>query len=239
MRPLKRQRGRDRKWAMRPKVSACTSVDFPWEVVMGFVRGRARSVILMQMVSKGVRQTLLSDHLFWQRLFARDFHVKAYLYQRVRDPRFPELRLWKADLTSLARYIGPLHIYASAKEEQLPPKEALTSYICKWFALQYGPRCGVCGCRHRHEPYWSLGMRVCRLCMAGNSLSAYEMSRDYALEYTAVASKARHRIWYYSVAAGLGEDRVPFTGVRPLPDPRPELHFSGAPTLRSTMTFLP
>lgn len=215
MRPLKRRRGRDRKWAARHKVSACTAVNFPWEVVMGFVSDHSRSVILMQMVSKGLRQTLLSDHFFWQRLYSRDFHVKAYLCQRVRDPRFPELKLWKVDLTSLARYIGPLHVDANSKEEILPPKEALTAYIRKWFALQHGPRCGVCGCRHRHEPYWSLGMRVCKLCMAENSLSAYEMSRDYGLEYTEVAARARHRIWYYSIPMGLGEDRVPFHSVHP------------------------
>ena len=215
MRPLKRRRHRGRTWSNRNKLSACTSKNFPWEVVMGFVQSHPRSLILMQMVSKGLRQQIATDHLFWQRIYAKNFFIKSYLCRSVKDPSLPDLSLWKVELTGLARYLGGLHIDRDADAAQLPAMDTLTAYIRKWHRLENGTRCGMCGCRFRHDVYWSLGMRVCRLCMAQNSVSAYEMFHEYGLEYMEVAAKARNRVFYYNLTISPTEDRVSFCGVHP------------------------
>jgi hypothetical protein len=98
---------------------------------------------------------------------------------------------------------------------KVPPKETLTAYIRKWFGLQFGNRCGMCGCRFRHDIYWSLGMRVCKLCVAAHSVSAYHMEQEYGLNYVEVAAGARNRIFYYSLAAGPTEDRVAVHAAHP------------------------
>ena len=61
-------------------------------------------------------------------------------------------------------------------------------------------RCSMCGCRYRHEPYWSLRMRVCRLCMEANTVSSEELCFKYWVDYSDLILKAvnllrRRQFW--------------------------------------------
>ena len=63
------------------------------------------------------------------------------------------------------------------KEED---KGVFNQYARKVVALQHIGRCGVCGGRrNRHRPFWSLGMRVCVLCLRENLVSGRALSRDH------------------------------------------------------------
>lgn len=212
VRPLRRSRhARDRTWKNRAKVSACTSALFPWEAVLGHLGSHPRSLILLQMVNRHLRQLLATDHPFWQRIYARNFFVKSYLAKRVRDPQFPQLQLWKLSTNDVAYYTGGLHVDKGVPATDLPPKEALTAYIRKWFALKHGTRCGLCGCRFRHDVYWSLGKRVCRLCVADNVVSAHELHATYGLDFSLIAKDVARRVFYFTATPAPKEDRVPAT----------------------------
>ena len=225
-RPLRRNKqARDRTWRNRHKVSACTSALFPWEVVVGHLSRHPRSLILMQMVNRPLRQLLASSHAFWQGVYKRNFFYKAYLTKQVRDPRFPQLKLWKNGPLELAYYIGPLHVDPGVPAVDLPPKEVLTGYIRKWFALKHGTRCGLCGCRYRHDVHWSLGRRVCRLCIAGNVVGASELHGTYGLDYSLISKRVARRVWYFSEAPHPGEDKMPWTAVKAGDARAPQLLF--------------
>lgn len=59
-------------------------------------------------------------------------------------------------------------------------KPVFNKYAHKVVALQHVGRCGMCGSRrNRHRPFWSLGMRVCVLCLRENLVSGRALSRDY------------------------------------------------------------
>jgi hypothetical protein len=209
LRPSKQ--ARQRTWKNRHKVSACTSAVFPWEVVLGHLRRHTRSLILIQMVNRHLRHLLATDHMFWQRLYVSNFFVKSFLTKRVRDPHFPTLSLWKKSALDVAYYIGSLHVDQNAT--QLPSMEALTAYIRKWFALRHGTRCGLCGCRYRHDVYWSLGMRACKLCVQDNMVSAYELHSNYGLDFACISREIAKKVFYISVVPLPGEDRMPHTAL--------------------------
>ena len=103
------------------------------------------------MVSKGLRQQITTDHLFWQRIYAKNFVIKSYLCRSVKDSSLPDLSLWKVELTGLARYLGGLHIDLDANAAELPAMDILTAYILEWHRLENGVCCWMCRCLFRHD----------------------------------------------------------------------------------------
>lgn len=204
---LKRS-ARCRQWARRPKVAACLSKDFPWEVVLRFLRFHPRSLILLQMVDKNLRHLLTTDHLFWLSVFNREMKNTAFCNRSVSDPHYPQLKLWKYGLHGLPVHVGPVW----GDTEPLPEgfNVAFTSYVRRAYALMHGTRCGLCGCRYRHELYWSLRMRVCRLCMRANVISGDELSLRYGVDYSDLLVRHKGRFFFFSsVACCVRNDCVP------------------------------
>ena len=203
-----KRRNRDRQWKHRTKVSSNLSKDFPWEVVLRSVKGHARSMILLQMVDKNLRNLIQTDHVFWLQLYKKEMASYAYAVRSVIDPLYPDFKLWKNSITSMPVYTGPLR--GDHDDHKLPPgfDATFSSYVRRVYALKHGTRCGVCGCRYRHEPYWSLRMRVCRLCMEGNTVSGDMLCRKYGVDYSDVIAQYHGKIFYYKCRTLFSDDRV-------------------------------
>ena len=236
LRPIKR-RGKtaDRSWHRRSKVSLCISKDFPWEVILKHLEQRPQSLILMQMVDKNLNQVLRTSHDLWKRVYTRHFHYKAYMARRVDDPLFPGLKLWKNGLTGVPYHTGPLPAEgvpgsrAEGEALSFTPafRDSFTSYARRWLALLHGRRCGMCGCRFRHEVYWSLRMRLCKLCVAQNCVSSWELHTAYGLDYATVLRNVAGKVFYFNTVLQQGEDRVAFHAAKPsdLREKRSQLMF--------------
>lgn len=203
-----KKRNRDRQWKTRPKVSSNLSKDFPWEVVLRFLKDHPRSLILLQMVDKNLYNLISTDNKMWLSIFRREIKHTAYCIRTIQDPVYPNLRLWKPALNGIPVYVGPLR--GDPDESKLPFgfDVSFSSYVRRTFALKHGTRCGLCGCRHRHDLYWSLRMRVCRLCMENNSISGEALSRKYGIDYSDMLVKHKGQVFFYSCNIASGEDRV-------------------------------
>lgn len=218
---------RDRSWQRRRKVSSCLSKDFPWEVVLRFLQGHPRSLILLQMVDRNLRQVIAADHLLWAGVYKRHFFYKAFMSIRVRDPRFPALSLYKEGLTGVPYHTGGIPGDADPAFNTPEFKERFTAFARQWHALLHGTRCGLCGCRYRHDVYWALRMRVCKLCVAHHSISDRELSERYGLAFSEILGTIKGKVFYYLLSATAQEDRMAFSTVRglDLQDRRPQHMF--------------
>lgn len=212
MEPKRRNRGR--QWRNRPKVSSNLSKDFPWEVVLRFLKDHARSLILLQMVDKNLNHLITTDHALWLKVFRQEIKSHAYCTRSIKDPAYPGLKLWKPHLTGLPVYSGPLP--GDVDDASLKPgfQAEFSSYVRRAFALKHGTRCGLCGCRYRHDPYWSLRMRVCRLCMENNSITGVQLRRKYGVDFSELLVRHPGRFFFYSCGGNMGgDDRLSFHGM--------------------------
>ena len=96
--------------------------------------------------------------------------------------------------------IPPLALHST------PLSETFSSYVRRVFALKFGTKCGLCGCRHRHDVYWSLRKRVCRLCMESNSISGELLSRKYGVDYSDMLIKHKGEFFFYTCNNTCGND---------------------------------
>lgn len=212
----RKRKTRDRTWQRRQKVSSCTSKDFPWEIVLRHLQDHPRSLILLQMTDKNLRQVITTDHLLWAGIYRKHFYYKAYTSVQVTDPRFPALRLFKEGLTGAAFHVGGIPGDADPEVNTPEFKTAFTAYARQWYALYHGTRCGMCGCRYRHEIYWSLKMRVCKLCVAQNSISDAELFDRYGLAYSEILPRIMGKVFYFQLACSASEDRIAHHTLRPV-----------------------
>ena len=212
-----KKRNRDRQWKRRPKVSPTISKEFPWEVVLRFLTGHARSLILLQMVDKNLNYLICNDNKLWVAKFNKEIKNTAYCVSAIKDPIYPNLRLWKPHFTGLPVYTGPLRGDSDDSSLGFAFDACFSSYVRRVYALKHGTRCGMCGCRHRHDPYWSLRMRVCRLCMEGNSISGESLSRKYGVDYSDMLIKHKGEFFFYACASNSivvsSDDRVSLHGM--------------------------
>ena len=208
-----KRRNKDRQWKHRPKVSSNLSKDFPWEVVLRFLGEHSRSLILLQMVDKNLRHLITTDDKLWLSIFKREIKSHAYCVRSVNDPIYPSLRLWKPHITGLPVYSGVLR--GDIDEANLPFgfDVCFTSYVRRVFALKHGMRCGMCGCRYRHEPYWSLRMRVCRLCMEGNTISSDLLSTKYGVDHSEMLVQHKGEFFFYPCNTAMSDDRCSLHGM--------------------------
>ena len=176
----------------------------------------ARSLILMQMVDRNLRRTICSDDRLWRRVFKDQIYKASHLSQPVKQTRYPGLRLFKSSLTSVPVHMGPIR--GDRDDHTLPAgfDEAFAAYVRKAFALQNGHRCGMCGSRWHHDPYWSLGMRVCRLCVAGNVVSNWELLDKYGLHFYDILRQIAGKVFYFAQACAPKHDKLPPFSVRPV-----------------------
>lgn len=184
--------------------------NFPWEMIFQHLITHPRSLILMQMVDKGLAWRLQSDHALWTQAFKRHIYRCSYLDRQVRQTRFPSLKLNKAGLLGVPVHTGAVR--GDHDAGSLPPAfdTEFTSYTRKAFALMFGHRCGLCGCRWHHDPYWSLGMRVCKLCMSNNLMTSWELLDRYGTHYADISKLIGHgRVFYFFHEFGPKQDILP------------------------------
>ena len=212
MRPHKMPRVR--RWACRDKVSACLVSNFPWEIVFRHLVGHPRSLILMQMVDKNLSHTIRSDEALWRSVFRSHVFRSAYASNEIKQARFPGLRLYKSGLTGVPVHMGILR--GDPDDYKLPAcfDAVFSAYVRKAFALLYGQRCGLCGCRWHHEPYWSLGMRLCRLCVSGNVVSGWELFNTYGVHFYDIINEIKGKVFYFMQQCGVAQDKTPAFRVR-------------------------
>jgi hypothetical protein len=206
MQPNKKNKGR--QWKHRPKVSSNLSKDFPWEVVLRFLRDHPRSLILLQMVDKNLKNLISTDDGLWLSKFNKEIKNTAFCNRTVKDPLYPNLRLWKPHLHGLPVYMGPLRGDSDDSSLGFAFDASFSSYVRRVFALKHGTKCGMCGCRHRHELYWSLRMRVCRLCMEANSITGEALSRKYGVDYSDLLCQHKGKFFFYSLSAAGMDDKM-------------------------------
>jgi len=214
MRPHKMQRVR--RWACRDKVSACLVSNFPWEVVFRHLVEHPRSLILMQMVDKNLSRAIRADDALWRSVFRSHIFRSAYAAVEVKQTAFPGLRLYKSGLTGVPVHMGCIR--GDPDEYKLAPgfDAVFTAYVRKAFALLFGQRCGLCGCRWHHEAYWSLGMRVCRLCVSGNVVSGWELLNTYGVHFYDIINEIKGKVFYFMQQCGVAQDKTPAFRVRPV-----------------------
>ena len=203
-----KRRKQDRVWKSRSKVSAGVSKDFPWETVLSFLRDHKRSMILLQMVDRNLRGLIANDHGYWLKIFRWHLSNKAFCVQEVKDPLYPCLRLWKSGLHGVPVHMGVLRGDSDDAALGFGFDEAFTSYVRRAFAITYGTRCGMCGNRYRHEPYWSLRMRVCRLCVEANTVSSEELYHKYGVDYSDLLVQVVGKVFVFQAANTGKDDRV-------------------------------
>jgi hypothetical protein len=203
--PMRRRKPpRTREWKRRDKVSACTSTNFPWETVFLWLFSKSpRSLVMLQMVDKNLRGLLAQEQTMWVRVYRRYLmSLTAYLTTKVPSPQYPGLSLYKNGLTGIPVHMGKIRtdVDGAARSLRLPPEfdKAFSDYVRKAFALKCVDRCGLCGCRHRHNAYWSLGMRVCQLCMAENTLSNWELFKVYGVHYYDIMREITGKVFCFS-----------------------------------------
>lgn len=208
-----KKRNRDRKWRNRPKVCSGLSKDFPWEIVLRFLSRHSRSLILLQMVDKNLNNLITTDHKLWLDTFKREIKSHAYCIRSITDPVYPGLKLWKPQLTGLPVYAGPLPGESDASSLAPGFQAEFSSYVRRVFALKHGMRCGMCGCRYRHDPYWSLRMRVCRLCMENNTISGVLLSKKFGVDFSELLARFPGKFFFYGCHSYLSDDRVSTHGM--------------------------
>lgn len=211
LRPAKRTR--TCTWARRKKASACTVSNFPWEIVISHLKMHPRSLILLQMVDKNLNNVLVNNHVLWLTIYKKYIYRTAFCQSRVMDHRYPGLMLFKSGLTGLAIHTGALkgdvNFTASFAFE-----ESFTSYARRVFALKFGTRCGMCGYRHRNDVYWSLGMRVCRLCFGQNTISSTSLFYDYGIYFYELANDHPDQIFYCQLTPLWNEARIHYSQIK-------------------------
>jgi hypothetical protein len=216
-RPMVRKKARPpRQWKRREKPSPCMMSNFPWETVFQHLLAHPRSLIMMQMVDKGLAWRLAKDHHLWNKIFRRHLYRCSHLDRQIKQTRFPSLKLGKAGLTGIPVHLGMIR--GDPNSESLKPgfDEEFTAYVRVAFSLMHGPRCGLCGSRWHHEPYWSLGLRVCKLCMANNLITSWELLDRYGIHYADIATIFGFgRVFYYYQEFGAKQDRLPPHGALP------------------------
>jgi hypothetical protein len=184
--------------------------NFPWETVFRHLFPYPRSLILMQMVDKNLAGRLQNDHALWVLIFKRHLFRCVHTARQVHQTRYPALKLNKVGLTGIPMHTGPVkgdignYTFPDDFEAQF------TAYARKAFALKFGHRCGLCGCRWHHEPFWSLGMRVCKLCMSNNLLTAWDLLDRYGTHYADITGLIGHgRVFYFYHEFGPKQDHLP------------------------------
>ena len=166
------------------------------------------------MVDKNLHNLLASDHKLWLGIFHRCLNHKAHCVQRVKDPLYPCLNLWKSHLHGIPVHHGILR--GDVDDARLPFgfDACFTAYVRRAFALMFGTRCGMCGCRYRHEPYWSLRMRVCKLCMEANTISPEELCHTYGVDYSDLILRIKGSVFYCTASNSGSDDRVRLQSMR-------------------------
>lgn len=210
--PMKRRKPpRTREWKRRDKVSACTSSLFPWETVFEILfKISPRSLVLLQMVNKSLNIIMGAERNLWVRVFRRFIYTTAYNSTKVYSPEYPGLSLYKRDLTGIPVHMGKIRTDPDAATLTSEFDASFTAYTRKAFALFCVDRCGLCGCRHRHDAYWSLGMRVCQLCMAENTISCWELVDKYGVHYYDIMRDITGKVFYFMLASSPRENRMAF-----------------------------
>jgi hypothetical protein len=161
------------------------------------------------MVDKNLYSVLKNDHVLWLALYKKHVYRTAFCQSRVNDLRYPGLMLYKSGLTGLAIHTGALKGDANFTAS-FAFEESFTSYARRAFALKFGTRCGMCGYRHRNDIYWSLGMRVCKLCFGHNMVSSTSLFYDYGIYLYELINDHPGQIFYCQLAPLWNEPRIPY-----------------------------
>jgi hypothetical protein len=202
--PLKRRNvAKIRRWPHKKKVSSNISKEFPWEVIVSYLKNSVsgiQALVRLQMVDKNLRQVLRSNRSLWRDIFKTHVYMRqmTLLVGVVKDWRYPLLHLHYSPKHSVPVHAGliPGDDFYSDTDER---NEQFCNYVRKAVALKFGKRCGMCGARHRHDIVWGLGMRVCKLCVAANSISAVSLFYDYGIHFMDFIRNHYSNVFYFEL----------------------------------------
>ena len=157
-------------------------------------------LLLLSAVCRATRQAVNGDHTLWIRLLrdSEDALWKAAavsgFYSVATSPplHFVSLSPCPDFLHNFCRHrTAELRQYrrrtlACIDLAALPSDQILelSRHSRRRVSLQVAQRCGLCGARRNHYPFWALGMRVCKVCLKQNLVSGSALYLDYGLDFT-------------------------------------------------------
>lgn len=179
--------------------------------------GSPRHLLLLSAVSRATRQAVNDDHALWIRLLAdsedrlwKAAAVSGFYRVATSVPlHFVSLSPCPDFLNNYCRHrVAELRQYrkrslACIDLPALPREQilALSRHSRKRVCLQEAQRCGVCGARRHHYPFWGLGMRVCKLCLKQNLVSGSALYLDYGIDFTRdqLVRSMADRVFFFGV----------------------------------------
>jgi hypothetical protein len=204
-----------RSWPRKKKVSANLSKNFPWEIILDHLRKSQKGVyalVMLQLVDKNLRQVIRNQVLMWTDIFKRMIYKRSFYAKVMDDYRFPRLLLHNSAFHTVPVHVGL--VPGDSHYVDTPDREQeFCRYVRKAVALKFGKHCSLCGARRSHYPYWGLGMRVCNLCLAKNSLSSARIFQDYGLHYMDLIRAHYQDVYYYEIQHNDADMRVSFTNI--------------------------
>ena len=172
-----------------------------WQHIAGFLAASGPEHLLcLGMVCRATNRALADDHPLWIRMLRQneDALWKAAavsgFYRVATSAPLPFVSLSPCPdfLHNFSRHrVAELRQY---RQRTLPCIDVggltpdmrlqLARHSRKRACLQSTKRCGMCGARRHHYPFWGLGMRVCKLCLKQNLVSGSALYLDYGLDFT-------------------------------------------------------
>jgi hypothetical protein len=74
--------------------------------------------------------------------------------------------------------------------------------------MEYVRRCGACGARGKHTPFWGLGFRVCKDCRADRFVSNAALYADYGLDMWLEMDHLAGSVYFYTMSTQGGHRRL-------------------------------
>ena len=186
------------------------------------------SLVKLSMVSRQLRRLVDADSEMWfdllsrheNKFFERERHkhnyATTYMLHAVPGLHlspYPDWQTIGANLNYFNFYPGrrfpprippadyPHWPEMCIKDQALTAEQMgdLVAHGRKSMRITYVHRCGACGARGKHLPFWGLNMRVCASCRTDRFVSSAELFADYGIDFWVHLPDIAGRVFYYIV----------------------------------------
>ena len=186
------------------------------------------TLVKLSMVSRQLRRLIDADSEMWfdllsrheNKFFERERHkhnyATTYMLHAVPGLHlspYPDWHTVGANLSYFSFYPGqrfpprippanyPYWPEMCIKDQVLTAEQMgdLVAHGRKSMRITYVHRCGACGARGKHTPFWGLNMRVCASCRTDRFVSSAELFADYGIDFWVHLPDIAGRVFYYIV----------------------------------------
>ena len=186
------------------------------------------TLVKLSMVSRQLRRLIDADSEMWfdllsrheNKFFERERHkhnyATTYMLHAVPGLHLSPYPDWSTSASSLNYFnFYPGHRFPPRippadypywpemciKDQALTAEQMgdLVAHGRKSMRITYVHRCGACGARGKHTPFWGLNMRVCASCRTDRFVSSAELFADYGIDFWVHLPDIAGRVFYYIV----------------------------------------